>query len=89
METGSLWTCLHSQPPALGPLRGEALRKVARRRPLSGLYRHYRRTSQPGNRPSGGQFGGFSLGVRMVVSVAETEHRSDPNFILMRAAAAS
>ncbi len=51
---------------------------MARRRPLSGLYRHYRRTSLPGNRPSGGQFGEFSLGVRMVVSVAGTEHRSVP-----------
>ena len=70
--------CVHSQPPAHGPLCGEALRKMARRRPLSGLYRHYKRANRAGNRPTWREFGEFSLGVRMVVSVAGTEHRSVP-----------
>jgi hypothetical protein len=81
---------LHSQPPAHGPLCGEALRKMARRRPHSGLCRQYKRANRAGDWPSWREFGEFSLGVRMVVSVAGTAHRGiRQNFTLMRAAAAS
>ena len=68
----------HSQPPAHGSLRGEALHTVARRRPLSGLYRHYKRANRAGDWPTWREFGEFSLGVRMVVSVAGTAHRGVP-----------
>jgi hypothetical protein len=51
---------------------------MVRCRPLSGRYRHYKRAYRAGTWPTLREFGEFSLGVRMVVSVAGTEHRSIP-----------
>ena len=55
---------------------------MARRGPLSDLYRHYKRANRAEERSSGGQYGELSPGVRMVVSVAGTKYRGSPGTTL-------